>query len=141
MNISISFQRVFLSLPKPPAAVTAFLKEASKDDFQGLPYNDLRPFVTQAAEVSSWRTPQSISTNVPAAKLVTIIPIRNQQVEHFGADLGRGAVAFVRPVTVHLPIGTCQLVTGLFSLRENAIAKEPGSSYLKPWRSASRLGW
>ena len=30
--------------------------------------------------------------------------------------------------------------TGLFSLRENAIAKEPGSSYLKPWRCASRLG-
>src|SRR5262249_54738008 len=25
-------------------------------------------------------------------------------------------------------------VTGLFSLRENAIAKEPGSSYLKSWR-------
>jgi hypothetical protein len=28
----------------------------------------------------------------------------------------------------------------LFSLRENAIAKEPGSSYLKPWRCVSRLG-
>jgi hypothetical protein len=31
-------------------------------------------------------------------------------------------------------------VTGLFSLRENAIAKEPRSSYLKPWRCVSRLG-
>jgi hypothetical protein len=31
-------------------------------------------------------------------------------------------------------------VTVLFSLRENAIAKEPGSSYLKPWRCVSRLG-
>ena len=31
-------------------------------------------------------------------------------------------------------------VTGLFSLGENAIAKEPGSSYLKPWRCVSRLG-
>ena len=30
--------------------------------------------------------------------------------------------------------------TAIFSLRENAIAKEPGSSYLKPWRCASRLG-
>ena len=30
--------------------------------------------------------------------------------------------------------------TFLFSLRENAIAKEPGSSYLKPWRCVSRLG-
>src|SRR5262249_36980467 len=30
--------------------------------------------------------------------------------------------------------------TSLFSLRENAIAKEPGSSYLKPWRCVSRLG-
>jgi hypothetical protein len=32
-------------------------------------------------------------------------------------------------------------VTVLFSLRENAIAKEPGSSYHKPWRCVSRLGW
>jgi len=31
-------------------------------------------------------------------------------------------------------------VTVLFSLRENAIAKEPGSSYPKPWRCVSRLG-
>jgi hypothetical protein len=28
-------------------------------------------------------------------------------------------------------------VTGLFSLREHAIAKEPGLSYLKPWRCVS----
>jgi hypothetical protein len=34
----------------------------------------------------------------------------------------------------------CLLRTFLFSLRENAIAKEPGSSYLKPWRCVSRLG-
>jgi hypothetical protein len=90
MNIGISFQQVFLSLPKSPAAVTEFLKAASKDDFQGLPYNDLRPFVTQAAEVSSWRTPRSISASVPAAKLVRIIPIRNQQVEHVGAEPKQG---------------------------------------------------
>jgi len=32
------------------------------------------------------------------------------------------------------------LATQLFSLRENAIAKEPGSSYVKPWRCVSRLG-
>src|SRR5262245_28102918 len=31
-------------------------------------------------------------------------------------------------------------VTQLFSLRENAIAKEPGSSYFKPRRCVSRLG-
>ena len=31
-------------------------------------------------------------------------------------------------------------VTQLFSLREHAIAKEPGSSYVKPWRCVSRLG-
>ena len=31
-------------------------------------------------------------------------------------------------------------VTQLFSLRENAIAKEPGSSYCKAWRCVSRLG-
>ena len=31
-------------------------------------------------------------------------------------------------------------VTQLFSLRENAIAKEPGSRYVKPWRCVSRLG-
>ena len=31
-------------------------------------------------------------------------------------------------------------VTQLFSLRENAIVKEPGSSYFKPWRCVSRLG-
>jgi formylglycine-generating enzyme required for sulfatase activity len=31
-------------------------------------------------------------------------------------------------------------VTPLISLRENAIAKEPGSSYLEPWRCVSRLG-
>jgi hypothetical protein len=30
--------------------------------------------------------------------------------------------------------------TQLFSLRENAIAKEPGSSYFKPWWCVSRLG-
>ena len=30
--------------------------------------------------------------------------------------------------------------TLLFSLRENAIAKEPGSSYLERWRCVSRLG-
>jgi PhoPQ-activated pathogenicity-related protein len=32
------------------------------------------------------------------------------------------------------------LVTPLISLRENAIAQEPGSSYLEPWRCVSRLG-
>jgi hypothetical protein len=32
------------------------------------------------------------------------------------------------------------IVTVLFSLRENAIAKEPGSSYPRPWRCVSRLG-
>ena len=32
------------------------------------------------------------------------------------------------------------LATPLFSLRENAIAKEPGSSYFKPRRCVSRLG-
>ena len=31
-------------------------------------------------------------------------------------------------------------VTQLFSLRKNAIAKEPGSSYFKPWWCVSRLG-
>jgi hypothetical protein len=31
-------------------------------------------------------------------------------------------------------------VTELFSLRENAIAKEPGSSYAERWRCVSRLG-
>src|SRR5262245_43948814 len=31
-------------------------------------------------------------------------------------------------------------VTQLFSLRKNAIAKEPGSSYFKPWLCVSRLG-
>ena len=31
-------------------------------------------------------------------------------------------------------------VTQLISLRENAIAKEPGSGYFKPWRCVSRLG-
>jgi hypothetical protein len=31
-------------------------------------------------------------------------------------------------------------VTPIFSLGENAIAKEPGSSYFKPWRCVSRLG-
>ena len=31
-------------------------------------------------------------------------------------------------------------VTPLFSLRENAIAKEPGSSYPERWRCVSRLG-
>jgi hypothetical protein len=31
-------------------------------------------------------------------------------------------------------------VTQLFPLRENAIAKEPGSSYFKPRRCVSRLG-
>ena len=31
-------------------------------------------------------------------------------------------------------------VTPLFSLRENAIAKEPGLSYPEPWRCVSRLG-
>jgi hypothetical protein len=31
-------------------------------------------------------------------------------------------------------------VTQLFSLRENAIFKEPGSSYSKPWRCVSGLG-
>ena len=31
-------------------------------------------------------------------------------------------------------------MTQLFSLRENAIAKEPGSRYVKPWRCVSRLG-
>ena len=31
-------------------------------------------------------------------------------------------------------------VTELFSLRENAIAKEPGSSYPETWRCVSRLG-
>ena len=30
--------------------------------------------------------------------------------------------------------------TLLFSLRENAIAKEPGLSYLERWRCVSRLG-
>ena len=32
------------------------------------------------------------------------------------------------------------LATPLYSLRENALAKEPGSSYHKPWRCVSRLG-
>jgi len=31
-------------------------------------------------------------------------------------------------------------VTQLFSLRKNAIAREPGASYFKPWRCVSRLG-
>jgi hypothetical protein len=31
-------------------------------------------------------------------------------------------------------------VTLLFSLRENAIAKEPGLGYLERWRCVSRLG-
>jgi hypothetical protein len=31
-------------------------------------------------------------------------------------------------------------VTQLISLRENAIVKEPWSSYVKPWRCVSRLG-
>jgi hypothetical protein len=31
-------------------------------------------------------------------------------------------------------------MTQLFSLRENAIVKEPGSSFFKPWRCVSRLG-
>ena len=31
-------------------------------------------------------------------------------------------------------------VTPLFSLRENAIAKEPGLSYPERWRCVSRLG-
>jgi len=31
-------------------------------------------------------------------------------------------------------------VTQLISLRENAIVKEPWSSYYKPWRCVSRLG-
>jgi len=31
-------------------------------------------------------------------------------------------------------------VTQLFSLRKNAIVKEPGSSYFTPWRCVSRLG-
>jgi len=39
---------------------------------------------------------------------------------------------------VHL---TAVDVTVLFSRRENAIAKEPGSSYHKPWRCVFRLGW
>ena len=32
------------------------------------------------------------------------------------------------------------LATQLFSLRKNAIAKEPGSSYFEPWRCVSRVG-
>src|SRR6516164_8709055 len=39
----------------------------------------------------------------------------------------------------HIP-ATSVDVTQLFSLRENAIAKEPGSSYFMPWRCVSRLG-
>ena len=41
---------------------------------------------------------------------------------------------------LQLPVAGEGDVTGLFSLRENAIAKEPGSSYFKPWRCVSRLG-
>ena len=37
-------------------------------------------------------------------------------------------------------LATAVDVTPLFSLRENAIAKEPGSSYLERWRCVSRLG-
>ena len=55
-------------------------------------------------------------------------------------------VPFLWAGTAHAEVKTKTItykhgdVTVLFSLRENAIAKEPGSSYLKPWRCVSRLG-
>jgi hypothetical protein len=42
------------------------------------------------------------------------------------------------PTTIARVLGVH--VTQLFSLRKNAIAKEPGSSYFKPWQCVSRLG-
>src|SRR5215469_9180767 len=45
-----------------------------------------------------------------------------------------------RCVALRVLADTSVDVTQLFSLRENAIAKEPGSRYVKPWRCVSRLG-
>ena len=42
--------------------------------------------------------------------------------------------------THRIPDGHSVDVTQLFSLRKNAIAKEPGSSYFKAWPCVSRLG-
>src|SRR5262249_39704383 len=43
-------------------------------------------------------------------------------------------------VTPQVPVDTPVDVTQLISLRENAIAKEPGSSYFRPRQCVSRLG-
>jgi hypothetical protein len=56
----------------------------------------------------------------------------------FVTILGWEEAASIGPPQV--PVDASVDVTGLFSLGENAIAKEPGSSYLKPWRCVSRLG-
>src|SRR5262245_6674943 len=62
----------------------------------------------------------------------------------------RTAVAFATSASTDLPralkesagygVDAPADVTQLFSLRENAIAKEPGSGYFKPRRCVSRLG-
>ena len=50
---------------------------------------------------------------------------------------GDRSIATPKPGPRSLPLkvlaDTSVDVTGLFSLGENAIAKEPGSSYLSPW--------
>src|SRR5262245_47424898 len=54
------------------------------------------------------------SLRAPAVRCTTWlgdrIPVPNEQVEDVGGDLRRIVVPFIFPMTIHLPIGTCQRV-------------------------------